>query len=39
VSERDKPGATELKQLMGRVLESDASAAFGEFMVRHIRAQ
>jgi hypothetical protein len=31
----DRPGATELTQLMGEVLQSDASEAFGEFMVRH----
>jgi hypothetical protein len=36
LSETDKPGATELKELMGRVLESDASEAFGQFMARHI---
>jgi hypothetical protein len=36
VSETSKPGATELKELMGRVLESDASEAFGQFMVRHV---
>jgi hypothetical protein len=36
MSESRKPGATELKELMGRVLESDASEAFGLFMVRHI---
>jgi hypothetical protein len=35
MSETNKPGATELKALMGRVLESHASEAFGEFMVRH----
>jgi hypothetical protein len=32
----DRPGATELTQLMGEVLQSDASEAFGEFMVRQI---
>jgi hypothetical protein len=32
----DEPGATELKELMGRVFASDASEAFGEFMVRQI---
>src|SRR5215210_2145436 len=32
----ERPGATELTQLMGEVLQSDASEAFGEFMVRHI---
>jgi hypothetical protein len=31
----DRPGATELTQLMGEVLQSDASEAFAEFMVRH----
>jgi hypothetical protein len=36
LSETNKPGATELKELMGRVLESDASEAFGQFMVRQI---
>jgi hypothetical protein len=36
MSESDKPGATELKELMGRVLESDASEAFGDFIVRHV---
>jgi hypothetical protein len=36
MSESNKPGATELKQLMGRVLESGASEEFGRFMVRHI---
>ena len=36
MSETDKPGATELKQLMGRVLDSPASEAFGHFMVRHV---
>ena len=36
MSESRKPGATELKELMGRVLESDASEAFGLFMARHI---
>ncbi len=36
MSESNKPGATELKQLMGRVLESDASEAFGQFMVRQL---
>jgi hypothetical protein len=29
-------GAIELKDLMGRVLQSDASEAFGQFMVRHM---
>jgi hypothetical protein len=36
VSETNKPGAAELKELMARVLQSDASEAFGEIMVRHI---
>jgi hypothetical protein len=36
MSESGKPGATELKELMGRVLESSASEAFGHFMVRHM---
>ena len=36
MSESRKPGATELKELMGRVLESGASEEFGRFMVRHI---
>ena len=31
-----RPGAAELTQLMGEVLNSEASAAFGEFMVRHV---
>jgi hypothetical protein len=36
MSESDNPGATELKQLMGRVLQSSASEAFGHFIVRRI---
>ena len=36
MSDSDKPNATELKALMARVLDSDASAAFGQFMVRQI---
>lgn len=36
MSESSKPGPTELKELMGRVLESHASEAFGQFMVRQI---
>jgi hypothetical protein len=36
MSESNKPGATELKELMGRVLEAEASAEFGQFMMRHI---
>jgi hypothetical protein len=36
MSESNKPGPTELKELMTRVLESDASDAFGQFIVRQI---
>jgi hypothetical protein len=36
MSERDKPGATELKELMRRVLESDASEAFEHFVLRRV---
>jgi hypothetical protein len=36
MSGSNEPGATELKELMGRVLQSDASEAFGQFMVRRI---
>jgi hypothetical protein len=36
VSDTNKPGAVELKALMGRVLDSDAAEAFGHFMVRQI---
>jgi hypothetical protein len=36
MSESSKPGSTELKELMARVLESDASEAFGQFVVRQI---
>ena len=36
MSESNKPGATELKAVMRRVLESDASEAFEQFMVRQI---
>ena len=36
MGEEDKPGAPELKALMGRVLDSDASEAFGRFMVRQV---
>jgi hypothetical protein len=36
MSDSDKPGATELKELMGRVFESNASEAFGQFMVRQL---
>jgi hypothetical protein len=34
VSDSSQPGGAQLKELMGRVLESHASAAFGDFMVR-----
>jgi hypothetical protein len=36
MSESNKPGAADLTELMGRVLDSDSSEAFGRFMVRHI---
>jgi hypothetical protein len=36
MGEREKPGAPELKALMGRVLDSDASEAFGRFLVRQV---
>lgn len=36
MSESDNRGATELKQLMGRVLQSSASEAFGHFVVRRV---
>ena len=36
MSESSKPRGTELKELMGRVIDSDASEAFGDFMVRHL---
>lgn len=36
MSQSNQPGGTELKELMGRVLDSDASEAFGQFMVRQI---
>jgi len=36
MSESDKPGATELKELMRRVLESDASEAFEHFILRRV---
>jgi hypothetical protein len=36
MSESDNPSATELKQLMGRVLQSSASESFGHFMVRRL---
>ena len=34
MSETNRPGSTELRELMGRVLDSDASEAFGQFMLR-----
>jgi hypothetical protein len=36
MTESNRPGSTELKELMARVLDSDASEAFGQFMVRQI---
>jgi hypothetical protein len=36
MSQSDKPGATELKELMRRVLESDASEEFEQFVARRI---
>jgi hypothetical protein len=36
MSESHTPGPTELKELMGRVLQSDASQAFGQFMERRV---
>jgi hypothetical protein len=36
MSDANKPGPTELKELMGRVLASDACDAFGQFMVRQV---
>jgi hypothetical protein len=36
MGESDKPGPPELKELMSRVLESDASEAFGQFMERRV---
>jgi hypothetical protein len=36
MSESNEPSATELKELMSRVFASDASEAFGRFMVRQI---
>jgi hypothetical protein len=36
MSESNTPGSPELKQLMSRVLESDASQAFGEFVERRV---
>ncbi len=34
MSDSNKPGPTELKELMTRVFESDACEAFGDFIVR-----
>jgi hypothetical protein len=36
MSESNKPGPPELKELMSRVLESDASQAFGQFIERRV---
>jgi hypothetical protein len=36
MAESNKPGATELKALMARVIDSDAAGAFGQFMVRQV---
>jgi hypothetical protein len=36
VSDSSQPGGTDLRELMGRVLQSDASEAFGDFMVRRV---
>jgi len=36
MSESNNPGATELKELMRRVLESDASEAFERFILRQV---
>ena len=36
MSDTDKSGATELKALMARVLQSESSEAFGQFMVRQM---
>jgi hypothetical protein len=36
VSETNKPGAIELKELMGRVIDSDSAESFGHFVVRQI---
>ena len=34
MSDSNKPGPTELKELMTKVFDSDASDSFGEFMMR-----
>jgi hypothetical protein len=39
VSDSGQPGPAQLKELMGRVLESHASEAFGDFMVRRMALQ
>jgi hypothetical protein len=36
MSESDRPGATELKELMSRVLDSDAAESFGDFIARRM---
>jgi hypothetical protein len=36
MSDADKQSATELKALMSRVLASEASEAFGQFMIRQV---
>jgi hypothetical protein len=36
MSESNRPGPAELKELMARVIDSDASEAFGQFMVRRV---
>jgi hypothetical protein len=36
MSDSNKPGPTELRELMTRVFASDSSEAFGQFMVRRI---
>jgi hypothetical protein len=36
VSETNKPGAVELKELMGKVLDSEVAESFGHFVVRQI---
>ena len=36
MSDSDKPGPTELKELMTRVFDSHASEAFGQFMMRRV---
>lgn len=36
MSDSSQPGGAQLKELMGRVLDSHASEAFGDFMVRRL---